>query len=66
MDALSLPNSQQAAPNWTVQTILDLYNMPFMDLMFRAQQTHREYHEPNAVQLSSLLSIKTGGCPEDC
>jgi len=37
-----------------------------MDLLFRAQQVHREHHEPNAVQLSSLLSIKTGGCPEDC
>jgi len=37
-----------------------------MDLIFRAQQVHRAHHEPNAVQLSSLLSIKTGGCPEDC
>ena len=66
MDTLSLHNSHEAASNWTVQTILDLYNMPFMDLMYRAQQVHRKHHEPNAVQLSSLLSIKTGGCPEDC
>jgi biotin synthase len=37
-----------------------------MDLMFRAQQVHREHHAPNTVQMSTLLSIKTGACPEDC
>lgn len=66
MDTLTLPGTPDATANWTVRSILDLYEMPFMDLMFRAQQVHREHHETSAVQLSSLLSIKTGGCPEDC
>ena len=43
-----------------------LFALPFADLLFRAQQVHREHHAPNTVQLSTLLSIKTGGCPEDC
>ena len=43
-----------------------LFALPFNDLLFRAQQVHREHHAANAVQLSTLLSIKTGGCPEDC
>ena len=52
--------------NWTVDQILDIYNMPFMDLIHRASSIHREFHDPNVVQVSTLLSIKTGGCPEDC
>lgn len=43
-----------------------LFDLPFNDLLFRAQTVHREHHDPNAVQRSTLLSIKTGGCPEDC
>ena len=43
-----------------------LFDLPFNDLLFRAQSVHREHFDPNAVQLSTLLSIKTGGCPEDC
>ena len=43
-----------------------LYNLPFADLMFRAQSTHRSHFDPNHVETASLLSIKTGGCPEDC
>ncbi|HEX8740894.1 MAG TPA: biotin synthase BioB [Casimicrobiaceae bacterium] len=43
-----------------------LFALPFNDLLLHAQQVHREFHAPNAVQLSTLLSIKTGGCPEDC
>jgi len=43
-----------------------LFDLPFLDLVFRAQRTHRAHHAPNEVQLSTLLSIKTGGCPEDC
>ena len=66
MDTLSVHKTRESGAAWTVQAILDLYQLPFMDLLFRAQQVHREHHEPNAVQLSSLLSIKTGGCPEDC
>src|SRR3984885_11160138 len=43
-----------------------LYNLPFADLMFRAQSTHRSHFDPNQIETASLLSIKTGGCPEDC
>ncbi len=52
--------------NWTKQEILDVYNKPLMDLLYEAATIHREYHDPNTVQVSTLLSIKTGGCPEDC
>ncbi|RTE54542.1 biotin synthase BioB [Arenibacter aquaticus] len=52
--------------NWTKQEILDIYNKPFMELLYEAATVHREYHDPNTVQVSTLLSIKTGGCPEDC
>lgn len=51
---------------WSVEAVEALFKLPFSDLMFRAQQTHREHFDPNAVQLSTLLSIKTGGCSEDC
>lgn len=51
---------------WSVEAIEALFKLPFNDLMFRAQQVHREHFDPNAVQLSTLLSIKTGGCSEDC
>ena len=51
---------------WSRQSIEALFNLPFNDLMFKAQQIHREHFNPNEVQLSTLLSIKTGGCPEDC
>jgi biotin synthase len=46
--------------------VLELINLPFNDLLFKAQKIHREHFNPNEVQLSTLLSIKTGGCPEDC
>ena len=51
---------------WSRADIQSLFDLPFMDLLFRAQEVHRQRHEPNKVQLSSLLSIKTGACPEDC
>jgi biotin synthase len=51
---------------WSVKDVVALFELPFADLMFRAQQAHREHFDPNAVQLSTLLSIKTGGCSEDC
>jgi len=51
---------------WTVTAIEALFALPFNDLLFRAQQVHRENFDANAVQLSTLLSIKTGGCSEDC
>ena len=54
------------AARWRVEDIQELFELPFNDLLYRAQQVHRAHHDPNAVQLSTLLSIKTGGCPEDC
>jgi len=52
--------------NWTKEEILEIYNKPFMELLYEAATVHREFHDPNTVQVSTLLSIKTGGCPEDC
>ncbi|MCL5246751.1 biotin synthase BioB [Cellulophaga sp. 20_2_10] len=52
--------------NWSKQEILDIYNRPLMDLLYDAATIHRQEHDPNTVQVSTLLSIKTGGCPEDC
>ncbi|MBW2960357.1 biotin synthase BioB [Mesonia aestuariivivens] len=52
--------------NWTKEEILEIYNKPLMQLLYDAATVHREFHDPNTVQVSTLLSIKTGGCPEDC
>jgi biotin synthase len=52
--------------DWTAEQVLALYDLPFGELVFRAQAIHRRYFDPSQVQLSTLLSIKTGGCPEDC
>lgn len=52
--------------NWTKEEILKIYNKPFMELLYEAATVHRLNHDPNTVQVSTLLSIKTGGCPEDC
>jgi biotin synthase len=63
----SIPRLMPVVPQrWPVANVQALYALPFMDLLFRAQQVHREHFDPNEVQLSSLLSIKTGGCAEDC
>lgn len=51
---------------WTTEAAQALYRMPFNDLLFKAQSIHRQHFDPNRVQLSKLLNIKTGGCPEDC
>ncbi len=51
---------------WALADIEALFDLPFADLLFRAQSVHREHHDANKVQLSTLISIKTGGCPEDC
>ena len=59
----------QAAPvrhDWRQHEIENLFDLPFMDLLARAHAVHTANHDPNAVQVSTLLSIKTGGCPEDC
>jgi biotin synthase len=52
--------------NWTKKEILSIYKLPMMELLYRAATVHRQFHDPNTVQVSTLLSIKTGGCPEDC
>jgi len=69
-DKAAQPAAQSSAPQtlarWRVADIVALYDLPFNDLLFRAQTVHREHFDANTVQLSTLLSIKTGGCPEDC
>ncbi len=52
--------------DWTLDEVESLFAMPFVDLLFHAQRIHRAHHEPSTVQMSTLLSIKTGACPEDC
>jgi len=56
----------QPTPKFDNESVEALYALPFADLLFRAQQVHREYFDANAIQRSTLLSIKTGGCSEDC
>lgn len=51
---------------WTLEQVTALFEKPFMELMFEAQQVHRQHFDPRQVQVSTLLSIKTGACPEDC
>jgi len=63
---VKLPRRETRSDVDTVDAIEALFALPFADLLFRAHAVHREHHPPNAVQLSTLLSIKTGGCPEDC
>ena len=52
--------------DWSRAEVAALFALPFNELLHRAHTVHREHHDPNAVQVSTLLSIKTGGCPEDC
>lgn len=66
MDTLTQPGTSHQNTVWNVTSIVGLFELPFMDLLFQAQQIHRAHHKPNEIQLSSLLSIKTGGCAEDC
>lgn len=56
----------QSAPRWTFANASALFELPFADLIFRAQTVHRTYFDPNEIQMSTLLSIKTGGCAENC
>jgi len=58
--------SAPAAQPWTVAEVEALFAMPFMDLVWRAQQVHRQHFDANEIQRSTLLSVKTGGCSEDC
>src|SRR5438093_13476943 len=52
--------------DWSLNEIESIYTLPLPDLIFNAQAAHRAYHHPDEVQACTLLSIKTGGCPEDC
>jgi biotin synthase len=52
--------------DWSLPEVRALFELPFMDLILRAQRVHRAHHAPNTVQMATLLSIKTGACPEDC
>lgn len=56
----------QVRTDWTREEIQALYEQPFLDLVFQAQQQHRQHFDANTIQVSTLLSIKTGKCPEDC
>ncbi|CAM3352321.1 biotin synthase BioB [Paracoccus nototheniae] len=60
------PTTEDRREIWTAETARQVFDLPLMDLLFRAQTVHRRHFDPNRVQLSRLLSIKTGGCPEDC
>lgn len=64
MDTIAI--SRKTKPTWSTKQVLALFELPFTDLLYQAQQVHRTNHDPHKMQLSSLLSIKTGGCPEDC
>ena len=61
-----MSNKAPVRNDWTVEEVRALFELPFNDLMFTAQTVHRQYFNPNEVQVSTLLSIKTGACPEDC
>jgi biotin synthase len=63
---MAAPQDNTIRNNWTRDEVLGLFNQPFNDLLFDAQVMHRRHFNPNQVQLSTLLSIKTGACPEDC
>lgn len=66
LSSLRRPAPAAKETRWAVADIAELFELPFMDLLHRAQQVHREHFNANEVQLSTLLSIKTGGCSEDC
>ena len=63
---LSAPASPAPRHDWTLEEVEALFETPFMDLVFRAAEVHRANFDPSEVQLSQLLSVKTGGCPENC
>jgi biotin synthase len=60
------PSGTVVESRWDVSRVEALLDLPFSDLIHRAQLVHRQHHDPHAVQLSTLISVKTGGCPEDC
>src|SRR3974390_607408 len=65
-DSIPMAVSATGPARWGVEQVAGLFELPFNDLLFQAQSVHRRHFDPNAVQVSTLLSIKTGGCPENC
>lgn len=63
---MSLSPSAEIRCDWSLDEIQALFDLPFNDLLFQAHTVHRQWFDPNAVQMSTLLSVQTGGCPEDC
>jgi biotin synthase len=61
-----MAETSEIRTDWTREEIAALFDLPFTELVFRAAEVHRAHHDAGAVQLSTLLSVKTGGCPEDC
>ena len=61
-----MQSNAEVRHDWTEQEVRDLFELPMNDLLFQAQTVHRQHFNPNEVQVSTLLSIKTGSCPEDC
>ncbi|MDL1914162.1 MAG: biotin synthase BioB [Bergeyella sp.] len=61
-----MSKKSQIRHDWTKEEIEEIYNLPLLELVYKAANVHREWHDPSEVQISTLLSIKTGGCPEDC
>lgn len=61
-----MQNTKQTRHDWTKQDIQDIYNQPLLDLVYKAATVHRQWHNAKEVQVCTLLSVKTGGCPEDC
>src|SRR5262245_32445407 len=66
MEAVPDAAAREVRHDWKRPEVAAVYRLPLPELVFRAQQTHRRFHDPDAVQTCQLISIKTGGCPEDC
>lgn len=66
VNLFELEIKKMAIKDWTKEEILEVYNTPLMELIYKAAEVHKQHHTVGEVQVSSLLSIKTGGCPEDC
>ena len=64
--ALNIARLGEVRTDWTLSEVRELFALPFSDLLYHAQRVHRQNFDPNEVQISTLLSIKTGACPEDC
>ena len=62
----TIPAAGEVRHDWTLAEVSDLFATPLMELVFRSAQVHRRFHDASEVQVCKLISIKTGGCPEDC